>query len=130
MNRSPEQDVLKPAILTRGSFKAPSGSFGININHTRLSGSSDVVYLEVPGANASEVFGPACLMLMLLLGTVRCQIVSTESSRWPSGSPAASSSSTSPARRRRCIFSLSGTAHLFACAKHTLSYWLTHKLSH
>ncbi|XP_069547305.1 putative homeodomain transcription factor 1 [Brachyistius frenatus] len=57
-----------------------------------------VLYLEVPGANASEVFGPMCLML--LLGTVHCQIVSTECSRWPSGSPAASSS-TSPARRRR-----------------------------
>ncbi|XP_034440604.1 putative homeodomain transcription factor 1 [Hippoglossus hippoglossus] len=60
-----------------------------------------VLYLEVPGASASEVFGPICLML--LLGTVHCQIVSTESSRWPSGSPAASSTSstTSPARRRR-----------------------------
>lgn len=58
-----------------------------------------VLYLEVPGASASEVFGPMCLML--LLGTVHCQIVSTESSRWPSGSPAASSTSTSPARRRR-----------------------------
>uniref|UniRef100_A0A671YH25 Putative homeodomain transcription factor 1 n=1 Tax=Sparus aurata TaxID=8175 RepID=A0A671YH25_SPAAU len=46
-----------------------------------------VLYLEVPGASASEVFGPMCLML--LLGTVHCQIVSTESSRWPSGSPAA-----------------------------------------
>ncbi|XP_069005500.1 putative homeodomain transcription factor 1 [Embiotoca jacksoni] len=57
-----------------------------------------VLYLEVPGANASEVFGPMCLML--LLGTVHCQIVSTECSRWPSSSPAASSS-TSPARRRR-----------------------------
>uniref|UniRef100_A0A3B4YZE8 Putative homeodomain transcription factor 1 n=1 Tax=Stegastes partitus TaxID=144197 RepID=A0A3B4YZE8_9TELE len=56
-----------------------------------------VLYLEVPGASASEVFGPMCLML--LLGTVHCQIVSTESSRWPSGSPAASST-TSPARRR------------------------------
>uniref|UniRef100_A0A3Q3IQP0 PHTF1/2 N-terminal domain-containing protein n=1 Tax=Monopterus albus TaxID=43700 RepID=A0A3Q3IQP0_MONAL len=54
-----------------------------------------VLYSEVPGATASEVFGPMCLML--LLGTVHCQIVSTESSRWPSGSPAASSS----ARRRR-----------------------------
>ncbi|XP_058486981.1 putative homeodomain transcription factor 1 [Solea solea] len=58
-----------------------------------------VLYLEVPGANASEVFGPVCLML--LLGTVHCQIVSTESSRWPSGSPVASSTTTSPARRRR-----------------------------
>ncbi|CAK6960969.1 putative homeodomain transcription factor 1 [Scomber scombrus] len=57
------------------------------------------LFLEVPGASASEVFGPMCLML--LLGTVHCQIVSTESSRWPSGSPAASSTSTSPARRRR-----------------------------
>ncbi|XP_059186177.1 putative homeodomain transcription factor 1 isoform X2 [Centropristis striata] len=57
-----------------------------------------LLYLEVPGASASEVFGPMCLML--LLGTVHCQIVSTESSRWPSGSPAASCT-TSPARRRR-----------------------------
>ncbi|XP_035517590.1 putative homeodomain transcription factor 1 [Morone saxatilis] len=56
------------------------------------------LYLEVPGASASEVFGPMCLLL--LLGTVHCQIVSTESSRWPSGSPAASCT-TSPARRRR-----------------------------
>ncbi|XP_051269629.1 putative homeodomain transcription factor 1 isoform X2 [Dicentrarchus labrax] len=56
------------------------------------------LYLEVPGACASEVFGPMCLLL--LLGTVHCQIVSTESSRWPSGSPAASCA-TSPARRRR-----------------------------
>uniref|UniRef100_A0A3B3VGL1 Putative homeodomain transcription factor 1 n=1 Tax=Poecilia latipinna TaxID=48699 RepID=A0A3B3VGL1_9TELE len=57
-----------------------------------------LLYLEVPRASASEVFEPMCLML--LLGTIHCQIVSTESSRWPSGSPAASSS-TSPARRRR-----------------------------
>ncbi|XP_056129437.1 putative homeodomain transcription factor 1 isoform X2 [Lampris incognitus] len=57
-----------------------------------------LLYLQVPGANASEVFWPMCLLL--LLGTVHCQIVSTESSRSPSGSPAASSS-TSPARRRR-----------------------------
>ncbi|KAM6927847.1 putative homeodomain transcription factor 1 [Xenentodon cancila] len=56
-----------------------------------------VLYLEVPRASASEVFEPMCLML--LLGTVHCQIVSTESSRWP-GCPAASSSS-SPAHRRR-----------------------------
>ncbi|KAM7422085.1 hypothetical protein PAMA_010251 [Pampus argenteus] len=58
-----------------------------------------VLYMEVPEASASEVFGPMCLML--LLGTVHCQIVSTESSRLPSGSPAASSTTTSPARRRR-----------------------------
>lgn len=57
-----------------------------------------VLYLDIPGANASEVLGPMCLML--LLGTVHCQIVSTESSRWPSGSPDASNT-TSPARRRR-----------------------------
>nr|XP_046238743.1 putative homeodomain transcription factor 1 [Scatophagus argus] len=57
-----------------------------------------VLYLEVPEASANEVFGPMCLLL--LLGTVHCQIVSTESNRWPSGSPAASCT-TSPARRRR-----------------------------
>lgn len=57
-----------------------------------------VLYLEIPGASANEVFGPMCLML--LLGTVHCQIVSTESSRWPSGNPAASCTA-SPARRRR-----------------------------
>uniref|UniRef100_G3NLM3 PHTF1/2 N-terminal domain-containing protein n=1 Tax=Gasterosteus aculeatus aculeatus TaxID=481459 RepID=G3NLM3_GASAC len=55
------------------------------------------LFVEVPGASASEVFGPMCLML--LLGTVHCQIVSTESSRWP---PAASCT-TSPARRRRLL---------------------------
>lgn len=59
-----------------------------------------LLYYEVPGASASEVVGPMCLML--LLGTVHCQIVSTESSRWPSGSPA-SSCTASPARRRRCF---------------------------
>lgn len=58
---------------------------------------SAVLYLEVSEACASEVFGPLCLML--LLGTVHCQVVSTESSRSPSGSPPASSS-TSPSRRR------------------------------
>ncbi|KAI4827913.1 hypothetical protein KUCAC02_031270 [Chaenocephalus aceratus] len=57
-----------------------------------------LLYVDVPGASASEVFGP--MFLMLLLGTVHCQIVSTESSRWSSGSPAASCT-TSPARRRR-----------------------------
>lgn len=64
-----------------------------------LQAAAVLLYLEVPRASASEVFGPMCLML--LLGTVHCQIVSTECSRWPSGSPAASSSSTSPTRRRR-----------------------------
>lgn len=55
-----------------------------------------VLYLDVPGANSSEVFGPMCLLL--LLGTVHCQIVSTESSRSPSGVPAANNTT---ARRRR-----------------------------
>uniref|UniRef100_A0A3P9HEL9 Putative homeodomain transcription factor 1 n=1 Tax=Oryzias latipes TaxID=8090 RepID=A0A3P9HEL9_ORYLA len=55
-----------------------------------------LLYLEVPKASASEIFGPMCLML--LLGTVHCQIVSTESSQGPMGYPAACSS---PARRRR-----------------------------
>ncbi|KAJ8378374.1 hypothetical protein AAFF_G00243320 [Aldrovandia affinis] len=50
--------------------------------------------LEVPAASGSEVVGPMCLML--LLGTVHCQIVSTESSRSPVASPA-----VSPARRKR-----------------------------
>uniref|UniRef100_A0A674F2Q5 Putative homeodomain transcription factor 1 n=1 Tax=Salmo trutta TaxID=8032 RepID=A0A674F2Q5_SALTR len=57
-----------------------------------------MLYVEVPAAIASEQLGPMCLML--LLGTVHCQIVSTESNRSPSVSPV-SSSSTSPARRRR-----------------------------
>ncbi|XP_036068811.1 putative homeodomain transcription factor 1 isoform X1 [Oryzias melastigma] len=55
-----------------------------------------LLYLEVPKASASEAFGPMCLML--LLGTVHCQIVSTECSQGPSVCPAAISS---PARRRR-----------------------------
>lgn len=59
-----------------------------------------LLYSEVPGASASDVLGPMCLML--LLGTVHCQIVSTESSRGSSGSPS-SSSGTSPARRKRCF---------------------------
>lgn len=63
-----------------------------------------LLYSEVPGASASDVLGPACLML--LLGTVHCQIVSTESSRGSSASPS-SSSSASPARRKRWLFSLS-----------------------
>uniref|UniRef100_W5MXY5 Putative homeodomain transcription factor 1 n=1 Tax=Lepisosteus oculatus TaxID=7918 RepID=W5MXY5_LEPOC len=49
-----------------------------------------LLYLETSAVNISELVGPMCLML--LLGTVHCQIVSTESSR----SPAAG-----PARRRR-----------------------------
>uniref|UniRef100_A0A8C8DIL9 Putative homeodomain transcription factor 1 n=1 Tax=Oryzias sinensis TaxID=183150 RepID=A0A8C8DIL9_9TELE len=49
-----------------------------------------LLYLEVPKASASETFGPMCLML--LLGTVHCQIVSTESSQGPMGYPAACSS--------------------------------------
>uniref|UniRef100_A0A8C7JJV0 Putative homeodomain transcription factor 1 n=1 Tax=Oncorhynchus kisutch TaxID=8019 RepID=A0A8C7JJV0_ONCKI len=59
-----------------------------------------MLYVEVPAASASEQLGPMCLML--LLGTVHCQIVSTVSNRSPSVSPV-SSSSTSPARRRRYV---------------------------
>ncbi|XP_049590071.1 putative homeodomain transcription factor 1 [Syngnathus scovelli] len=60
-----------------------------------------VLYVEVPGASASEAFGPLCLML--LLGTVHCQIVSTECSRWPAGGPVVSNgnSGSNPTRRRR-----------------------------
>ncbi|XP_046881601.1 putative homeodomain transcription factor 1 isoform X2 [Hypomesus transpacificus] len=57
-----------------------------------------LMYVEVPAASPSELFGPMCLML--LLGTVHCQIVSTETSRSPSISPV-TSSSASPTRRRR-----------------------------
>ncbi|XP_027551083.1 putative homeodomain transcription factor 1 isoform X4 [Neopelma chrysocephalum] len=42
-----------------------------------------VLYLLVPAVSASEVMGPLCLML--LLGTVHCQIVSTQVNR-PAGS--------------------------------------------
>ncbi|XP_032566281.1 putative homeodomain transcription factor 1 isoform X2 [Chiroxiphia lanceolata] len=42
-----------------------------------------VLYLLVPAGSASEVMGPLCLML--LLGTVHCQIVSTQVNR-PAGS--------------------------------------------
>ncbi|XP_071434989.1 protein PHTF1 isoform X2 [Pithys albifrons albifrons] len=42
-----------------------------------------VLYLLVPAVSASEVLGPLCLML--LLGTVHCQIVSTQVNR-PAGS--------------------------------------------
>uniref|UniRef100_A0A2K5IWD8 PHTF1/2 N-terminal domain-containing protein n=1 Tax=Colobus angolensis palliatus TaxID=336983 RepID=A0A2K5IWD8_COLAP len=41
-----------------------------------------VLYLMMPIVNISEVFGPLCLML--LMGTVHCQIVSTQITR-PSG---------------------------------------------
>ncbi|XP_066528987.1 putative homeodomain transcription factor 1 [Hoplias malabaricus] len=65
-----------------------------------------VLYIDVPTATASEVVGPMCLML--LLGTVHCQIVSTESCRSSDGSPFPSpvvsrtnSRATSPARRKR-----------------------------
>ncbi|KAL7843569.1 hypothetical protein AOLI_G00250810 [Acnodon oligacanthus] len=65
-----------------------------------------VLYIDVPSAAASEVVGPMCLML--LLGTVHCQVVSTESFRSSDGSPVTSpvtsqttSRATSPARRKR-----------------------------
>ncbi|XP_051967137.1 protein PHTF1-like [Xyrauchen texanus] len=57
-----------------------------------------VLYFEVPAACASELVCPLCLML--LLGTVHCQIVSTESSRSPDNSPL-SSRAASPVRRKR-----------------------------
>ncbi|XP_067288422.1 putative homeodomain transcription factor 1 isoform X1 [Pseudorasbora parva] len=57
-----------------------------------------VLYFEVPVACASEVVGPLCLML--LMGTVHCQIVSTESSRSPDNSPVPSRTA-SPVRRKR-----------------------------
>ncbi|KAI7795299.1 putative homeodomain transcription factor 1 isoform X2 [Triplophysa rosa] len=57
-----------------------------------------VLYFEVPAACASEVVGPLCLML--LLGTVHCQIVSTQSSRSPDNSPV-SSRVASPVRWKR-----------------------------
>uniref|UniRef100_A0A8C2JVF7 Putative homeodomain transcription factor 1 n=1 Tax=Cyprinus carpio TaxID=7962 RepID=A0A8C2JVF7_CYPCA len=56
-----------------------------------------VLYFEVPAACASEVVGPSCLML--LLGTVHCQIVSTESSKSPDNSPVPSRPA-SPVRRK------------------------------
>ncbi|MBN3297410.1 putative homeodomain transcription factor 1 [Amia ocellicauda] len=40
-----------------------------------------LLYLKVPAVSVTELFGPMCLML--LLGTVHCQIVSTASSRSP-----------------------------------------------
>ncbi|XP_036386945.1 putative homeodomain transcription factor 1 [Megalops cyprinoides] len=58
--------------------------------------------LEMPAASGSEVLGPMCLML--LLGTVHCQIVSTESCRTTASSPATSPAASpvaSPARRKR-----------------------------
>lgn len=60
-----------------------------------------VLYFEVPAACASEVVGPLCLML--LLGTVHCQIVSTESSKSPDNSPAPSRTA-SPVRRKRLSY--------------------------
>ncbi|XP_073681757.1 putative homeodomain transcription factor 1 [Garra rufa] len=57
-----------------------------------------VLYFEVPAACATEVVGPLCLML--LLGTVHCQIVSTETSRSPDNSPVPSRTA-SPVRRKR-----------------------------
>uniref|UniRef100_A0A8C9R7U8 Putative homeodomain transcription factor 1 n=1 Tax=Scleropages formosus TaxID=113540 RepID=A0A8C9R7U8_SCLFO len=57
------------------------------------------VYLEVSAATVSEVVGPMCLML--LLGTVHCQIVSTESSRSPSVSPTISPTASSTRRKRQ-----------------------------
>uniref|UniRef100_A0A8C0F7X2 Putative homeodomain transcription factor 1 n=1 Tax=Bubo bubo TaxID=30461 RepID=A0A8C0F7X2_BUBBB len=53
-----------------------------------------VLYFMMPVVNASEVMGPMCLML--LMGTVHCQIVSTQINR-PSGSNGLGR------RRRSCL---------------------------
>ncbi|XP_058229701.1 putative homeodomain transcription factor 1 isoform X2 [Hemibagrus wyckioides] len=65
-----------------------------------------VLFIEVPAATASEILGPMCLMM--LLGTVHCQIVSTESSRTHESSLASSlatihttTQKTSPSRKKR-----------------------------
>uniref|UniRef100_A0A9J8C6D5 Putative homeodomain transcription factor 1 n=2 Tax=Cyprinus carpio TaxID=7962 RepID=A0A9J8C6D5_CYPCA len=68
----------------------------IDVDLVRVAGA--VLYFEVPAACASEVVGPLCLML--LLGTVHCQIVSTESSKSPDNSPVPSRTA-SPVRRKR-----------------------------
>ncbi|XP_062842927.1 putative homeodomain transcription factor 1 isoform X2 [Trichomycterus rosablanca] len=59
-----------------------------------------VLYMEVPTATASEVLGPMCLML--LLGTVHCQIVSTESSRNSEGSLVTSPNSSKTPDQNTC----------------------------
>uniref|UniRef100_A0A8B9RK06 Putative homeodomain transcription factor 1 n=1 Tax=Astyanax mexicanus TaxID=7994 RepID=A0A8B9RK06_ASTMX len=76
-------------------------------------------FLQVPAATASEVVGPMCLML--LLGTVHCQIVSTESSRSTDDSPVTSpvtsrtaSRATSPALNLYKEADDSGTAAITA----------------
>lgn len=99
----PRRDLISPHKFCYNV--SPKRCFCLLLPNVLLPSVAAVaLYLDVPRASASEVFGPMCLML--LLGTVHCQIVSTESSRWPSGSPPASSS-TSPARRRRwCLFCL------------------------
>ncbi|KAK3512905.1 hypothetical protein QTP70_028987 [Hemibagrus guttatus] len=65
-----------------------------------------VLFIEVPAATASELLGPMCLMM--LLGTVHCQIVSTESSRTHESSLVSSldtihttTQKTSPSRKKR-----------------------------
>lgn len=95
-------NTTQKALISKHEFCVngfPKGLFYLLLPNVLLpSVAAVLLYLEIPGASASEVFGPMCLML--LLGTVHCQIVSTESSRWPSGSPA-SSCTASPVRRRR-----------------------------
>lgn len=60
-----------------------------------------VLYVEVHVASSSELIGPVCLML--LLGTVHCQIVSTETSRTPSISPVTSSTTRKRPRKGRGV---------------------------
>lgn len=71
-----------------------------------LTVAAAVLFMAVPAATASEVLGPMCLMM--LLGTVHCQIVSTESSRTSEGSLVSSLATihpttlkTSPSRKKR-----------------------------
>uniref|UniRef100_A0A8C7X5U7 Putative homeodomain transcription factor 1 n=1 Tax=Oryzias sinensis TaxID=183150 RepID=A0A8C7X5U7_9TELE len=75
-----------------------------------------LLYLEVPKASASETFGPMCLML--LLGTVHCQIVSTESSQGPMGYPAACSS---PEGGEVCAAAREVTKHRIGVGSHPAS---------
>ncbi|KAJ7331789.1 hypothetical protein JRQ81_013969 [Phrynocephalus forsythii] len=60
-----------------------------------------VLYYMMPVVSASEIIGPLCLML--LMGTVHCQIVSTQLTK-PSGTDG-----TSAGRRRRKIRKFAGT---------------------
>uniref|UniRef100_A0A8C8VMX0 Putative homeodomain transcription factor 1 n=1 Tax=Pelusios castaneus TaxID=367368 RepID=A0A8C8VMX0_9SAUR len=57
-----------------------------------------VLYFMIPVVSGSEIIGPMCLML--LMGTVHCQIVSTQINK-PSGTNGSSSSSSSRRKLRK-----------------------------